>query len=75
MYLVTFKSLKIKFVTYALNLFYFFQPFVAGVLLDNATPSVSSSSRLATSYGTMSGATNVNQENDEINTNGVHYVQ
>lgn len=75
MYLVTFKSLKIKFVTYALNLFYFFQPFVAGVLLDSATPSVSSSSRLATSYGTMSGATNVNQENDEINTNGVHYVQ
>lgn len=75
MYLVTFKSLKIKFVTYALNLFYFCQPFVAGVLLDSATPSVSSSSRLATSYGTMSGATNVNQENDEINTNGVHYVQ
>eukprot|EP00105_Crassostrea_gigas_P025532 XP_011446143.1 PREDICTED: CSC1-like protein 2 isoform X3 [Crassostrea gigas] len=51
------------------------KPFVAGVLLDNATPSVSSSSRLATSYGTMSGATNVNQENDEVNTNGVHYVQ
>lgn len=51
------------------------KPFVAGVLLDSATPSVSSSSRLATSYGTMSGATNVNQENDEINTNGVHYVQ
>lgn len=55
--------------------FIFFQPFVAGVLLDNATPSVSSSSRLATSYGTMSGATNVNQENDDNNTNGVHYVQ
>lgn len=51
------------------------KPFVAGVLLDSATPSVSSSSRLATSYGTMSGATNINQENEEINTNGVHYVQ
>ncbi|XP_078315028.1 mechanosensitive cation channel TMEM63B-like isoform X4 [Crassostrea virginica] len=51
------------------------KPFVAGVLLDNATPSETSSSRLATSYGTMSGATNVQQDNEEINTNGVHYVQ
>ena len=62
---------------YALLIFFLndFQPFVAGVLLDNATPSETSSSRLATSYGTMSGATNVQQDNEEINTNGVHYVQ
>ncbi|XP_061168815.1 CSC1-like protein 2 [Saccostrea echinata] len=52
------------------------KPFVAGVLLDNnAPPSENGASRLAASYGTMSGTTPVNQENEEVDTNDVHYVQ
>ncbi|XP_062570721.1 CSC1-like protein 2, partial [Saccostrea cucullata] len=52
------------------------RPFVAGVLLDdNAPPSENGASRLAASYGTMSGTTPVNQDNEEVSTNDVHYVQ